>query len=263
MADAHIATAGLTYSNCGRHASTETQRHCATAEPGQRPIDTQQDGAGLALNPQEESLKDQLRTAATDMIKQHGTISAAAKPMADKLAKDAELRLLAATEILRLVAPKSARKKLEPRSMRRTGPHRRPETGRKKLPTAQQKTGALQAERAYRDEIFDRKIRGGRKLGDLRVHELRAVAQASAETAASFLTRGYEDAVLTIACTMMAGHCVAADPHATVRDTIKATVATNIFERAQLRAAETIRDGSARLAHELLSVAAAQQITVQ
>lgn len=207
-------------------------------------------------------MKDQLRTAATDLLKQHGTIAAAAKPMADKLAKDAELRLLAATEILRMVAPKSARKKPETQSMRRTGPHRRPQAGRK-LPTAQQKSGALQAERAYRDEIFDRKIRGGRKLGDLRVHELRAVAQSSAETATSFLTRGYEDAVLTIACTMLAGYCVAADPHATVRDTIKASVATSIFERAQLKAAETIRDGSARLAHELLSIAAAQQITVQ
>lgn len=208
-------------------------------------------------------MKDQLRVAATDLIKQHGTISAATKPMADKLARDAELRLLAATEILRLVAPKSARKKPEPRSMRRTGPHRKPEAKRKNLPSAQQKTGALQAERTYRDEIFERKIRGGRKLGDLRVHELRAVAHASAETATSFLTRGYEDAVLTIACTMLAGHCVAADPHATVRDTIKPSVASSIFERAQVKAAETIRDGSARLATELLAIAAAQQITVQ
>lgn len=210
-------------------------------------------------------MKDQLRTAATDLIKQHGTIASAAKPMANKLAKDAELCLLAATEILRMVAPKSARKKREPRSLRRTGPHRRPADKKSgsKLPTAQQKTGALQAERAYRDEIFDRKVRGGRKLGDLRVHELRAVAQAAAEAATSFLTRGYVDAVETITCTMLAGYCVSADPHAKVRDTIKASVAASIYERAQLKAAETIRDGSARLAHELLSVAAAQQITVQ
>jgi hypothetical protein len=210
-------------------------------------------------------MKDQLRTAAADLLKQHATIAAAAKPLADKLAKDSELRLLAATEILRLVAPKSARKRPAPVGRRRTGPHRRPE-GKKsgsKLPTVQQKTGALQAERAYRDEIFERKIRGGRKLGDVRVHELRAIAQAAAETATSFLTRGYVDAVETFACTMLAGYCVSADPHAMVRDTIKPSIAASIYERAQLKAAETIRDGSARLASELLTVAAAQEITVQ
>ena len=86
------------------------------------------------------TMKDQLRTAATDLIKQHGTIASAAKPMADKLAKDAELRLLAATEILRLVAPKSTRKKPEPKSLRRTGPHRRPEGKRVRKQTSNRTT---------------------------------------------------------------------------------------------------------------------------
>jgi hypothetical protein len=207
-------------------------------------------------------MKDQLRSAALALFKEHGTIAAAATPLADQLAKDSELRLLAATEILRAVVPKSARKRPAPHARRRTGPHRRPEERKTKLPSTAQKAGALQAERAYRDTIFERKLRGGRKLGDVRIHELRAIAQDSAETATSFLTRGYEDAVETIACTMLAGHCIAADPHATVRETIKASIATSIYERARVKAAEAIRDGSAKLATDLLAVAAAQPITI-
>lgn len=213
-------------------------------------------------------MKDTLRSAALELLKQHTTIAAAAGPFAAMLTRDADLRMLAATEILRLVGPKFAREQPVPRSRRRTGPHRKPAKPKQaaaasKLPTTQQKAGALQAERAYHAAIFEQKMRGGRKLGDIRVHELRAMAQASAETASSFLTRGYEDAVETFICTMLAGYCVSADPHATVRETIKPAVASTICERAKLRAAEIIRDGSARLAHDLLAAAAAQQITVQ
>lgn len=120
----------------------------------------------------------------------------------------------------------------------------------------------MQAERAYRDAIFDRKLRGGRTIGEIRIYELRALAQASAEATIGFLTRGQPDAVDMIACTMLAGYCVAADPHAKVKDTIKASIVTDVFNRAEITAAKTMQDVSAKLAHELLAVAAAQEITV-
>ena len=206
-------------------------------------------------------MKPELRKAATELLDEHKTIAAAAEALSAKLARDNALRLAAAAYILAEVnMPKTATAKekrgKEIHSRRRPGPHRRPA----KMPTRAQKTGAIRAEQTYVETIFDRKLRGGRKLGDVPVHELRAIAEASAETAVSFLTRGYEDAVEVIACTMLSKFCVASDPFARIRDVIKPAVVSKIFDQAKIKAAEELRDGSAKLAKNLIAIAQQQEL---
>jgi hypothetical protein len=192
-------------------------------------------------------MKADLRTIAADLLRTHKTVAAAAAELVTMMMADDKLQLAVATEFLRSLAnTKSAPHVV--RSRRRPGPHKSP-----KQPTAAQKAGALRAEKQYIASIFDHRLRGGQRLGQIRVHELRAIAEASASTATSFLTRGYEDAVEAIACTRMTQHCVAVDPFALVKDVIKATIAKDIFEQAKIDAAEVIRDGSAKLARDLIA----------
>jgi hypothetical protein len=142
-------------------------------------------------------------------------------------------------------------------SRRREGAHRRP--NRRLVPTQEQKSAARRVVRAEASlTIWNRKLRGGRTLGDLHVNELRAYAEDAANTATSFLNRGFDDAWEAIALTMLNNHCVAADPFASVKDTVKTATATDIFESARICAAEQIRDASARTARELLARAADQ-----
>jgi hypothetical protein len=104
-------------------------------------------------------------------------------------------------------------------------------------------------------EIFNRRIRGVGRLGNIHVHELRAIAESQASTAASFLQRGYDDAVEAILCITLTQHCVAADPFAKVVDVIPDKIAEQALENAKLKAAEVIRDGSAKVAHDLIAIA--------
>ena len=210
-------------------------------------------------------MKPELKKAAAELLDEHKTIAAAADALSAKLARDNALRLAAAFFILAevnlparpLTANGSrAERGKELQSRRRPGPHRRPA----KMPTRAQKTGAIRAEQTYVETIFDRKLRGGRKLGDVRLHELRAIAESSAQNAVSFLTRGYEDAVEVIACTMLSKYCVASDPLARIRDVIKPTVASKIFDQAKIKAAEELRDGSDKLAKNLIALAQAQEL---
>ena len=87
------------------------------------------------------------------------------------------------------------------------------------------------------------------------MHELRAIAESQARTAGDFLQRGYDDAVEAIACIALSEYCVAADPFAKVAEVIPAKVAAKAFEDAKLKAAEVIRDGSAKVAHDLIATA--------
>ena len=80
-------------------------------------------------------------------------------------------------------APKAAK---EIGARRRGGPHRRG-TG---MPTAAQKAGALRAASDTASGIFDRKLRGGRRLRSIKIHELRAIVFESGIAAGSFLKRG-------------------------------------------------------------------------
>ena len=195
-------------------------------------------------------------TTAKELLATHKTIDAAAPPLAELIGTNADLRLAFAFDYLKRIAPAPQA------SRRRQGPHKVPRRS-SKSPTAIQKAGALRAERQFTHQIFARKLRGGRTLGDVRVHELRAIAESSAATATSFLTRGYDDAVESIACVMLANHCVSADPFALVKDTIKTTTVVSIFERAQVKAAEAIRDSSAKMASDLLAIGKTQDLAIQ
>jgi hypothetical protein len=194
-----------------------------------------------------------LKSTAIGLLKDR-TFTAAVKALADLLATDAKLRDAIADDYLaRLRAKRAPAPK--PHSRRRVGPHRSP------LPTKAQKAGALAAEKTYATAIFDRQIRGGRRLGDVRIHELRAVAEQAATTAVSFLQRGYDDAVETFLCVMLSKHCVAAEPFTTVEQAIKPSVATAILDKAKVRAAEMLRDGGAKMARELVAAAQIQDLS--
>lgn len=202
-------------------------------------------------------MKPELKKAATDVLAEHKTIPAAAEALSAKLARDNALRLAAAQFVIGNVQPREtatastkAKKPHEMQSRRRVGPHRRP-----KMPTRAQKAAAIRAEHTYVDTIFDRKMRGGHKLGDIKVHELRAIAEQCADMSMKFIMRGYDDAVDVYACTALSKHCVAADPFSKVRDVIKAPIVSAVYEKAKIEAAEWLRDGSADMAKRLIASA--------
>src|SRR4249920_392963 len=189
-----------------------------------------------------------LRDAALVLLKKHLTPEAAAKPFADVLATANDLRNALALEYLTSLAPKGTT------SRRRSGRHRRT-TPIIKLPTESQKKANLAAAKNYANEIFSRRLRGGKSLGDIRIDELRTYARASADVAGQFIQRGYEDAVDLFACMRLAGHCVAADPDAIVRDTIKPATVLEIYQQARIDAAEEIATRGTVLAQELMAAA--------
>lgn len=142
-----------------------------------------------------------------------------------------------------------------PVGRRREGPKRRGSKVITGMPTAAQRAGAVAARKVIASGIFARKIRGEGPIGRVQVHRLRAIAEAQASTSASFLQRGYDDAVEAIACMLLNDHCVAADPFAMVQDVIPAKKVSAAFEAAKVRAAEVIRDGSAKVARDLIASA--------
>jgi hypothetical protein len=191
-----------------------------------------------------------LREAALALLKEHVTIEAAVQPFATLLEKNAELRTAIALHYLRVVAPHA------PMSRRRGGPNRRTKRlPAPKHPSASQRAANIKASKDVAHEIFKRKLRGGKTLGEIHVNELRAFAQSSAEVATRFLSRGYEDAVDLFACLRLANYCVAADPFMLVKDAIKPTVVVAIYDQAKIDAAEEIASSSGRLAEELLAAA--------
>jgi hypothetical protein len=189
-----------------------------------------------------------LRDAALALLKKHSTPDAAVKPFADVIEKDGALRHALALEFLTSLAPKGAT------SRRRLGRHRRV-SPIAKLPSESQKKANLSAAKSYAHEIFSRRLRGGKLLGDIRINELRAYARASADVAGQFIQRGYEDAVDLFACVRLAGHCQAADPDAVVRDTIKPAAVVEIYQQARIDAAEEIAMRGTTLAQELMTAA--------
>lgn len=204
---------------------------------------------------------NKLRTVAIEALRLNdGNIKKAAPKLARKLLENASRPLLIALCANYLSAlPKSedapapkptARKPVKAHSRRREGAHRR--TG---LPTSKQRAGAIAAKSIVADEIFLRKIRGEGPLGSIQVNRLRAIAESQSMTAVSFLERGYDDAVEAIVCQTLSDYCVTADPFAKVVDVIPAKVAEKAFKDARIQAAEIIRDGSAKIAHDLVESA--------
>lgn len=200
-----------------------------------------------------------LRTVTKELLEQHASVKAAATALATMLGADAGLRSEIALAYLTRSRPGRRKKKpgeREVHSRRRVGPHRR-----SPLPSEAQKTGALAAEKAYAADVFNRKMRGGRQLGEIRIHELRAIAESSASMATSFLQRGYDDAVETLLCVMLSKHCISSDPFAPVKDVIKASVATAMLTKAKIKAAELLRDHGAKVARELVAAAHQQELS--
>jgi hypothetical protein len=189
-----------------------------------------------------------LRDAALALLKKHSTPDAAAKPFADVIEKDTNLRHAIALEYLTSLAPKQAA------SRRRAGRHRR-SAPISKLPSDSQKRSNLAAAKSVAHEIFNRRLRGGKCLGDIRINELRAYARSSADVAGQFIQRGYEDAVDLFACVRLAGYCQAADPDASVRDTIKPSVVVDIYQQARIDAAEEIATRATLMSQELMAAA--------
>lgn len=188
-----------------------------------------------------------LKALAQKLVKENATTVRAIEALAARIAKDTDLRRVVAGHILGHYAPAHSRSN--------GGPHRR-RPDQRVLPTAEQKRGALMADRIFAADVFQRKLRGGRVLGDVQVGELRKMAEAARETMKDHIQRGYEDAVDAIACVNLEQQCdVASDPFAKVRDVIKPTVATKIYEQAQIRAAKALRDTSAKLTRKLIAAA--------
>jgi hypothetical protein len=200
-------------------------------------------------------MRRDLKVAAEKIVSEAKTPAAAATALAARLADDKSLRLAAAMAIIDAL-PKRAGKRRELHSRRRVGPHRKP-IG---VPTAAQKTGALKAEQSYTDTIFDRKLRGGRKVGDVRMHEIRAIATQAAENFAKFINRGFEDGVEMMGLSMLAKHAVASDPYLKVRDVIKPALAEKIFKQAEVATAQWLAEESSGLAHRLIQVAERQEL---
>jgi len=209
---------------------------------------------------------EKLKTAALEILKLNdGNVTKAAAKLASALLENQRRPLLialAADYLSRLsptdaapeeaTAPAKTKSKREPPSRRREGPHRRIRLG---TPTAAQKAGTIAAGKIIKHEIFERRIRGAGRLGDIHIHELRAIAESQASTATSFLQRGYDDAVESILLLMLNDHCVEAEPFTKVRDAVPPGVVGAKLKAAKLKAAEVIRDGSIRVAHDLLASA--------
>jgi len=212
---------------------------------------------------------DKLRTAAIEILKStDGNVTKAAPKFASMLMENAKRPLLIALAAdyldrlpLKTETPETAEaptlspkpsKSPKPIGRRREGPHRRVKLG---TPSAAQKAGTVKAGTVIRHEIFERRIRGAGRLGDIHIHELRAIAESQASTATSFLQRGYDDAVESILLLMLNDHCVASEPFTKVRDAVPPNVVEAKLKAAKIKAAEVIRDGSIRVAHDLIASA--------
>ena len=193
-----------------------------------------------------------LRELATALLKEHRTPEAAAPFFAKALAANGELQRALELSFLRSVAPAPAP------SRRRTGKHRRsPATAVvSKLPTAAQKAANVSVAKAYAHDIFRRKLRGGKMLGDIRINELRAFAASSAQVAGLFFNRAYEDVVDLFACIRLSNYCVATDPDVLVKDAIKPKVVVAIYDQAKIDAADEIATIGTTMVQKLLASAA-------
>ena len=211
------------------------------------------------------STAEKLKAAATEILQSvDGNVTKAASMLARALMENAQRPLLIAltADYLGRLPPATdaeaetptakPTKQPKPVGRRREGPHRRIKLG---TPSAAQKAGAIKAGSVIKHEIFERRIRGAGRLGDIHIHELRALAESRASTATSFLQRGYDDAVESILLLMLNDHCVASEPFTKVRDAVPPNVVEAKLKAAKIKAAEVIRDGSIRVAHDLMASA--------
>jgi hypothetical protein len=192
-----------------------------------------------------------LRAAAIEALEAAGgDVDKAAHKLDRALADKSDLRIALLADYLRPLtkSPLKPQPPLELASRRRKGSHRRPI---RIAPTAAQKAGEMEAAVRREALVFQRKVRGGKLLAEIRVRELRALVQESGHAAGSFVSRGYEDAVDAFLCRKLADHCVATDPDAIVIDIVNGAVATKMLKDAQRDAAQFIAEAAARIAKDL------------
>lgn len=197
-------------------------------------------------------MKRELREAAQKIVNEAKNYNAAANVLAEKLESDKKLRVAAAMAVIDTL-PRWPTERRELHARRREGPHRSPKSS--KLPTKTQKEGAIRAAQSITMAIFDRKIRGGKKLGDVKMYEIRAISEKAADDMAFFLNRGFEDGVEAFGMTMLARHCVAADPDTKLRDLVKPVFAQKCFQEAAIKVAEFMANRSKTLKHDLIAAA--------
>jgi hypothetical protein len=192
-----------------------------------------------------------LREFATRLLEKHGgDIEKTANALDGMVQKDEELRLAIVIDWLARMAPAPAH------SRQRRGPHRTP-IKRRTTPTKDQKAAAIRAETKLASTlIFDRVMRGGQRLGDIKCSELEVLMHKSIECCIGFNARGYEDGVDAVGYRLLAEHIAehitVTDPFATVRDVVKPAIASKIFEKAKIEAAIIQREVNAKLARDLI-----------
>ena len=199
-----------------------------------------------------------LRVLAEEALRLNANnVKKAAPEFAHQLTENTKLSLLialVADYLARLVNVQlKSSSPSNPKGRRRQGKHRR--TAAVGTPSPRAKAGAVAAMKLAGAEIFNRKIRGRGLLGNIQVHELRAISEGLARTTGDFLQRGYDDGVEAIALSIMSDHCVAADPFAKVVDVIPAKVAEQAFKDARIKTAEVIAAASAKIAQDLIAAA--------
>jgi hypothetical protein len=181
-----------------------------------------------------------LRDVARSHIEKNGDPIKAAPGFVAALLKDRSLLADLALDYLKTVAPPKKKKPPKPVSRHRPGRHRRP--GTPGMPSEINREAARTADRHLAAVVFERKMRGGKKLGDLRWNELHAYKREAIATGVEMLNRGFDDVVEGIACDMIERHCVPADPFETVRNIIKAEDAMTIMEQARVEAFHRITE---------------------
>jgi hypothetical protein len=194
---------------------------------------------------------EDLKSAAVGLLKKYPAVEVAAKHFVMLIERDEELRTALALLYLKDLMPKTLH------GRRRTGKHRRvaASISNNRMPTKSQREASLKARSGIADVVFARKLRGGRVLGELHVRELRAMTQTQLETSMRFLNNSYVDLVDFVALQRIDRHCGAADPDLLVKDCIKSAVVTEIFQQAEVVAAEALRDGTEKFAAAVIEIA--------
>jgi hypothetical protein len=210
-----------------------------------------------------------LRAAAEAVLQSHnGDIRQAAPAFARELIEDTNRPLLVALTAVYLTSvaaepvvaeatfvPPPVEPKAAPSAAAAPPAARRRKRRRSGTPTAGARAGAIAAMQLEATTIFELRIRGIGKLGDIHVHQLRALAKNKAIGAADEVRRGLNSGVHSIAFGIMADHCVAVHSYTKVREAIPAHVMVAAYEQAKIRAAEILRDGAAKIASDLIASA--------
>lgn len=136
----------------------------------------------------------------------------------------------------------------EAHSRRRTGTHRKTQRER----TQAQKDAALAVQATHaRAAAWDRRVRGGRRLGSLHFRELDAIIAESSNMAASFLGRGIEDAIDACLLRRIKQHVGSPDPDMLLQDAVKDALVTTMLRESAAEAAASIAQTAALFAKRL------------